>query len=55
MLHYGDRYAFFTNYSTVSTNVYCTIKIKEILNLTIFVPFSLLQLRNIRGTYSKYF
>ena len=43
MLHYGDRYPFFTNYSTVSTNVYCTSKIKEILNLTIFVPFSLLQ------------
>ena len=43
MLHHEDRHPFFTNYSTVSTNVYCTIKIQEILNLTIFVPFSLLQ------------
>ena len=32
-----------------------TLKIEEILNLTIFVRFSFLQLRNIRGTYSKYF
>ena len=44
-----------TKYSTISTNVHCTLKIEEILNLTIFVPFSLLQLRNIRGTYFKYF
>ena len=44
-----------TKYSTISTNVHCTLKIEEILNLTIFVPFSFLQLRIIRGTYFKYF
>ena len=43
-----------TKYSTISPNVHCTVKIKEILNLTIFVPFTLLQLRIIRGTNSKY-
>ena len=46
---------FLTNYSTINTNIYCRLKREEILNLTIFVPFSLLQLRIIRGTYSKYF
>ena len=50
----GKRILFCTNYSTISTNVYCTLKIEEILNLTIFVPFIFLQLRNVRGTYSKY-
>ena len=55
MLHEGDTYPFCTNYSTISANVYYTLKIEEILNLTIFVRFSFLQLRIIRGTYSKYF
>ena len=44
-----------TKYSTISTNIHCTLKIKEILNRTIFVPISFFPLRNIRGTYSKYF
>ena len=35
--------------------LFCTLKIEEILNLTIFVRFSFLQLRNIRGTCAKYF
>ena len=46
---------FSTNYSTINTNIYCRLKREEILNLTNFVPFSLLQLRIIRVTYSKYF
>ena len=45
---------FGTNYSTISTNVYCTLKIEEISNPTIFVHFSFLQLRNITWTYSKF-
>ena len=44
-----------TKYSTIRTNIHCTLKIEKILNLTIFVPFSFLQLRNISGTYFKYF
>ena len=44
-----------TKYSTISTNVHCTLKIEETLNLIIFVRFSYLQLRIIRVTYSKYF
>ena len=55
VLHYGDSFLFCTNYSTISTNVCCTLKKEEILNLTIFVSFSFLQLRNIRGIYSKNF
>ena len=51
----GTCIIFCTNYSTISPNVYCTLKIEEVLNLTIFVRFSFLQLRNIRRTYSKYF
>ena len=50
MLHYGNMYPFSTNYSTISTNVYCSLKIEEILNLTNFVHFSFLQLLNIRVT-----
>ena len=38
------------NYSRISTNLYCTLKIEEILNLTKFFRFSYLQLRNIRWT-----
>ena len=45
----------YTKYSRITTNVFCTLKIEEILNLAIFDPFSFLQLRNIRGTYTKYF
>ena len=48
-------YPFFTNYPVISINVYCTLKKEEILNLTIFVRFSFLQLCIIWGTYSKYF
>ena len=51
----GMRILFCTDYSTINTNIYYTLKIEEILNLTIFVRFSFLQLRNIRGTYCKYF
>ena len=50
MLHYRDTYPFCTNYSTISINFYCTLKIEEILNLTNFVRFSFLQLLNIRVT-----
>ena len=48
------RMLFCTNYSTISTAVYCTLKRDEILNLTIFVLFSFLQLTNISKTYSQY-
>ena len=30
MLHYGNMYPFCANYSIISTNVYCTLKIEEI-------------------------
>ena len=33
------RILFCTNYSTISTNVYCTLKIAETLNLRILVRF----------------
>ena len=48
------EFFFCTNYSTISTNVYFTLKIEEILNLTIFARCISWQLRNIKGTYSKY-
>ena len=48
------RVLFSTNYSTIRTNFYCTLKIEEILNLTILVRLSFLQLCNISGTSSKY-
>ena len=48
------RVLFSANYSTIRTNFYCTLKTKEILNLTILVRFSYLQLCNISGTSSKY-
>ena len=51
----GTPIVFCTNYSTIGANVYCTLKIEKILNLTIFVPFNFLQLRNIRGASFKYF
>ena len=51
----GTPILFCKNYSTISTNVYCTFKIEEILNLAIFARFSFFQLRNIKVTYSKYF
>ena len=50
-----STYYFCTNYSTIRTNDYGTLKIEEILNLTIFVRFSFFQLRNIGGTRYKYF
>ena len=37
---WGGTYPFYTNYSPISTNVYCTLKIQEILNLTNFARFS---------------
>ena len=43
------RLLFSTINSTVCTKFYSTLKIEEILNLAIFVLFSFLQLRNIRG------
>ena len=46
---------FSENYSTIRTIFYCTLKIEEILNLTIFVRISFMQLCNISGTSSKYF
>ena len=46
---------FSINYFTVVSKIDCTLKIDETVNLTIFTLFSFLQLRNIRGTYSKYF
>ena len=42
------RLLFSTNYSTVCTKFYSTLKIEAILNLTIFVLFSFLSLHNIR-------
>ena len=38
----GTYIRFSTNYSRISTNVYCTLKIEEILNLTTFALFSFL-------------
>ena len=46
---------FSINYFTVVSKINCTLKIDETVNLTMFTLFSFLQLRNIRGTYSKYF
>ena len=31
------------------------LKKEEIVNMTIFLPFTFLELHNIRGTYPKYF
>ena len=45
----GRHTIFCTNYSRTSTNVCCTLKIGDILNLKKFFRFSYLQLRNIRG------
>ena len=39
MLYSGDTSSFFTNYFTNSINFSCTLKIGEILNLTIFRVF----------------
>ena len=46
---------FCENYCAAVIKKYWALKKQEILNLTVFVLFSLLQFRNIRGTYSKYF
>ena len=46
---------FSINYFTVVSKIDCTLKIDETVNLTMFTLFSFLQLRNIKGTYSKYF
>ena len=46
---------FSINYFTVVSKIDCTLKTDETVNLTMFTLFSFLQLRNIRGTYSKYF
>ena len=49
------RLRFSTHYFTVLPKIYCALKIEVIENLKIFVLFSFLNLRNIKGTYSKYF
>ena len=47
----GTRPLFSTNYSALRSNVYCTPKTEEILNLTVCVRFRFLHLRNIRGDF----
>ena len=51
----GTLLRLFENYCAPVTKKYCALKQQEILNLTIIFFFRFLQLRNIRGTYSKYF
>ena len=46
---------FSENYCVLVTKRYCALTKEEIINLAIFVRFILLYLRNIRGTFSKYF
>ena len=50
----GTRLRFSTDCFTVVRQIYCTHKIEVIENLKIFVPFSFLNLHNIKGTYSEY-
>ena len=45
----GHVFFFYIKYSTISTNVYCTLKIEEILNLTNFVPFSFFAITKYLG------
>ena len=51
----GTNLRLSTNYLTVVITTYCALKIEELLNHKKFVIFSFLELRYIRGTYSKYF
>ena len=46
---------FLENYCAAFTKTYWALKKEETVNLTIFVLFTFFYLRNIRGTYSKYF
>ena len=50
----GTRPLFSTNYSALRSNVYCTPKTEEILNLTVCVRFRFLHLRNIRGRFFRH-
>ena len=43
------------SYSAFVTKTYWALEKEEIVNMTIFVLFIFLELRNIRRTYSKYF
>ena len=54
MLYERDTCSFSTDYFTVVLQIYCAHKIEVIENLKTFVLFSFLNLRNMRGTYSKY-
>ena len=55
MIYKGDTPSFFYRLFDSFPEIYCTHKIEVIENLKIFVLFSFLNLRNIKGTYSKYF
>ena len=55
MLYYDTLLFFLENYCAAVSKKYWALKKEEILNLKIFVFFRILQFRNIRGTYSKYF
>ena len=48
MLNYGDTSSFLENYCAAVTKRYWALEKEEILNLTVFVLFSFLLLRNIR-------
>ena len=50
----GTLLSFSEIYSAVKTKTYWALK-EEIIKMTIFVFFSFFLLRNISGTYSKYF
>ena len=50
----GTLLFFLENYCAAVSKKYWRLNKQEILSLTIFVLFGILQFRNIRGTYSKY-
>ena len=54
MLYLRDTSSFLYKFFKVVPNNYFPLKIEVTETLTKFVLFSFLQLRNIRGTYSKY-
>ena len=51
----GTLLRFPQNYCAAVTKKYWAVKKEEIVNMSIFLLFSFLQLCNITGTYSKYF
>ena len=51
----GKLLHFFENNCPDVPKNYWALEKEEILNLAIFILFSFLYLRNISGTYSKYF